>query len=77
MSHAVARALQRVPGVCPGLLVRGCLWAIKNNRHDILEFVELRGPDKGVWRGMTATGRRFRFVANPALCLPITVMVGW
>lgn len=77
MSHAIARAMQRVPGVCPGLLVKGCLWAIKHNRHDIVEFVEWQGEDKGIWRGVAANGKKFRIVANPVLSLPITVMEGW
>jgi len=77
MIHATKRAMERVPGVCPSVLIRGCLWAIKNNRHDILEFVEWRGKDKGVWRGRAANGLKFRIVANPIKLFPITIMDGW
>lgn len=77
MYHARLRAMERVPGVCPGLLVEGIQWAIKNNRRDVLHFVDWQGNDRCFWWGVSANGHRFTAVANPVTGYVITVMRGW
>lgn len=77
MVHARARALLRVPGVCPGLLVKGVRWAILNNRRDVLHFVDWQGEDRCFWWGVSAAGQKFTAVANPATGYVITIMGGW
>lgn len=77
MFHARARALQRIPGVCPGLLVNGIRWAIQRNRRDVLHFVDWQGEDRCIWWGVSATGQRFTAIAEPSTGYVITVMAGW
>ena len=77
MRHARLRAMQRVPGVCPGLLVEGVQWAITSNRRDILQFVDWQVEDRCFWWGVSATGRPFTAVANPITGYVITIIDGW
>lgn len=77
MFHARIRALERVSGVCPGVLVRGIQWAIKSNRRDLLHFVRWQGDDRTVWHGTAANGKNFTAVANPTTGAVITIMAGW
>lgn len=77
MFHARIRAMQRIPGVCPGLLVRGVQWAIRKNQRDILTFVDWQGDDRCFWWGIAAAGQKFTAVANPTTGYVITVIAGW
>jgi len=38
-THALQRAIERCPGVCPGVLIRGLNWAVTNRRHDVVQFL--------------------------------------
>lgn len=77
MFHARVRALQRVPGVCPGELVKGIQWAIQHNRRDLLAFADWQGEDRCIWYGVAATGQKFTAIANPMSGAVITVFEGW
>lgn len=37
--HALLRAMERCPGVCPGVLIRGLNWAVKHRRSDVVQLL--------------------------------------
>lgn len=56
--HFVRRVYERIgTHICPYTLAEGLVWAVQNERHDLVEFVG-RVDRKGC--------RVFRFVAPPA-----------
>jgi len=74
MLHARLRAMERIPGVCPGLLVKGISHAVKNNRRDILECVGMQDEVICLYAGRTSTGQVFRAAVDATTGSVVTIM---
>ena len=74
--HALQRAFERCPGVCPARLIRGVTWAVLSNRNDIAEFIgeTSYGGFASLYRIRLATGRLAYAIADPASGFVITFL---
>jgi hypothetical protein len=74
MLHARIRALERIPGICPGMFVRGIAHAVKHNRRDVLECVGMQDKVICLYAGRAVTGQVFRAAVDATTGNVITVM---
>ena len=73
--HWRDRVQERIGNVDPALLAKGIVWAIQNNRTDLVEFMErLSKSGKRLFRFRVPDGRLFCVVVNTDTMALITCL---